>query len=152
MEVIMKKVLVTGGTIFVSRYIAEYYVAKGYEVYVLNRNSREQSKGVKLIQADRHNLGEVLRSFCFDVVIDTAYNSDDINKLLDALGNYKDYILVSSSAVYPEYATQPFNESMSWAKISIGENMELIKLMQKKLCFVEVQMHIYFVHLICMDR
>ena len=30
----MKKVLVTGGTIFVSRYIAEYYVAKGYEVYV----------------------------------------------------------------------------------------------------------------------
>lgn len=24
----MKKVLVTGGTIFVSRYIAEYYVAK----------------------------------------------------------------------------------------------------------------------------
>lgn len=46
----MKKVLVTGGTIFVSRYIAEYYVAKGYEVYVLNRNSREQSKGVKLIQ------------------------------------------------------------------------------------------------------
>ena len=65
----MKKVLVTGGTIFVSRYIAEYYVAKGYEVYVLNRNSREQSKGVKLIQANRHNLGEVLRSFCFDVVI-----------------------------------------------------------------------------------
>ena len=48
----MKKVLVTGGTIFVSRYIAEYYVAKGYEVYVLNRNSREQSKGVKLIQAE----------------------------------------------------------------------------------------------------
>ena len=113
----MKKVLVTGGTIFVSRYIAEYYVAKGYEVYVLNRNSREQSKGVKLIQADRHNLGEVLRSFCFDVVIDTAYNSDDINKLLDALGNYKDYILVSSSAVYPEYATQPFNESTV-----LGEN------------------------------
>lgn len=45
----MKKVLVTGGTVFVSRFIAEYYVAKGYDVYVLNRNSREQSKGVKLI-------------------------------------------------------------------------------------------------------
>jgi len=36
---------------------------------------------------------------------------------LDALGNYKDYILVSSSAVYPEYATQPFNESTV-----LGEN------------------------------
>lgn len=32
----MKKVLVTGGTVFVSRYIAEYYVAKGCDVYVLN--------------------------------------------------------------------------------------------------------------------
>lgn len=42
----MKKILVTGGTVFVSRFIAEYYVEKNYEVYVLNRNSREQSKGV----------------------------------------------------------------------------------------------------------
>lgn len=49
MQVLMKKVLVTGGTIFVSRYIAEYYVAKGYEVYVLNRNSREQSVRVKIV-------------------------------------------------------------------------------------------------------
>ena len=106
----MKKVLVTGGTVFVSRYIAEYYVAKGDEVYVLNRNSRKQSKGVKLIQADRHNLGEALRDYCFDIVIDTAYNADDVEKLLDALGDYKDYILISSSAVYPEYAPQPFKE------------------------------------------
>ena len=106
----MKKVLVTGGTVFVSRYIAEYYVAKGDEVYVVNRNSRKQSKGVKLIQADRHNLGEALRDYCFEIVIDTAYNADDVEKLLDALGDYKDYILISSSAVYPEYALQPFKE------------------------------------------
>ena len=37
MEGDMKKVLVTGGTVFVSRYIAEYYVAKGDEVYVVKR-------------------------------------------------------------------------------------------------------------------
>ena len=98
----MKKILVTGGTVFVSRYIAEYYVEKGYDVYVLNRNSKEQSKGVKLIQADRHDLGEVLRNYCFDIVIDTAYSAEDVEKLLDALGDYKDYILISSSAVYPE--------------------------------------------------
>ena len=36
----MKKVLVTGGTVFVSRYIAEYYIAKGYDVYVINRNTK----------------------------------------------------------------------------------------------------------------
>lgn len=110
MEVVMKKILVTGGTVFVSRYIAQYYVSKGYEVYVLNRNTREQSKGVKLIEADRHNLGDVLREFSFDVVVDTAYTAYDVNKLLDALGEYKDYILISSSAVYPENEVQPFTE------------------------------------------
>ena len=63
----MKKILITGGTVFVSRYIAEYYVAKGYDVYVLNRNSKKQSEGVTLIEADRHNLGEILRDYYFDV-------------------------------------------------------------------------------------
>ena len=106
----MKKILVTGGTVFVSRYVAEYYVAKGYEVYVLNRNTRSQSKGVKLIQADRHALGECLRNMHFDVVIDTAYTSEDVTLLLDALGSYGDYILISSSAVYPENSPQPMKE------------------------------------------
>lgn len=106
----MKKVLVTGGTVFVSRYIAQYYVAKGYDVYVLNRNTKEQSKGVHLIQADRHNLGDVLRGYYFDIVIDTGYTAKDVTVLLDALGEYKDYIFISSSAVYPEYAPQPFKE------------------------------------------
>ena len=47
----VKRVLVTGGTVFVSRYIAEYYVKMGWNVYVLNRNSREQPHGVNLIEA-----------------------------------------------------------------------------------------------------
>lgn len=111
----MKKILVTGGTVFVSRYIAEYYVAKGYDVYVLNRNSKKQSQGVTLIEADRHNLGETLREYRFDTVIDTAYTSNDVELLLDALGDYKDYILISSSAVYPEYAPQPFKEDTTLA-------------------------------------
>ncbi len=107
----MKKMLVTGGTVFVSRYIAEYYVSKGYEVYVLNRNTKEQSAGVKLIQADRHNLGDVLKEYHFDVVIDTAYTEQDVDLLLDGLASYDDYILISSSAVYPEHCPQPFKEN-----------------------------------------
>ena len=106
----MKKILVTGGTVFVSRYIAEYYVAKGCDVYVLNRNSREQSKGVNLIQADRFHLGELLRDYRFDVVIDTAYSAEGVNGLLDALGYYEDYIFISSSAVYPEYETHLYGQ------------------------------------------
>lgn len=107
----MKKVLVTGGTIFVSRYVAEYYVKKGYEVFVLNRGTRKQSEGVRLIKGDRHNLGGILKNFYFDIVLDiTAYTAEDVRKLLNGLGGFGEYVLLSSSAVYPQYAPQPFKE------------------------------------------
>ena len=108
----MKKVLITGGTVFVSRYAAEYFIQKGYDVYVLNRNSRPQSEGVILIEADRHNLGLTLIDKHFDVVLDiTAYTKADIEDLLNGLGSFDQYIMLSSSAVYPEYGEQPFKES-----------------------------------------
>lgn len=107
----MKNVLITGGTVFVSRYVAEYYVKKGYHVFVLNRNRKEQPKGVTLIEADRHDIGSRLQNYHFDVIFDiTAYTANDIDLLLNAVGSYKDYIFVSSSAVYPEYCPQPFSE------------------------------------------
>ena len=105
----MKKMLITGGTVFVSQYAAQYYTNK-YDVYVLNRNTRPQCPGVILIEGDRHGLGDKLRRYHFDVVLDTAYNERDVNDLLDALDSFGDYILISSSAVYPETAPQPFTE------------------------------------------
>ena len=105
------KILVTGGTIFVSRYTAEYFVKKGYEVYVLNRNTRPQSDGVNLIKCDRHNLDNRLENIYFDVIIDvTAYNEKDIKDLLNAT-DFGQYIMISSSAVYPETNPQPFTEN-----------------------------------------
>lgn len=107
------KILVTGGTVFVSRYTAEYFVQKGHEVYVLNRNSRPQSKGVHLIEADRRQLGDKLKNIPFDLVVDvTSYNKDDVKDLLNALGDFGEYTMVSSSAVYPETLPQPFTEDM----------------------------------------
>lgn len=108
------KILVTGGTVFASRFTAEYFAAKGHEVFVLNRGNRLQSKGVTLIQADRHALGDVLKAHSFDAVIDVcAYNEADIRDLLDGLGEFGRYIMVSSSAVYPETLPQPFIESQT---------------------------------------
>lgn len=106
----VKNILVTGGTVFVSRQIAEYFLAKGQNVFVLNRNSREQPAGAQLIEADRHHLGEILRSYHFDAVIDTAYTGEDVSLLMDALGDFGSYVLISSSAVYSESGTQPFKE------------------------------------------
>ena len=107
----MKTMLVTGGTVFVSRCAAEYFARRGWQVSVLNRGTREQPAGVELIRADRHALGERLRHRHFDAVLDvTAYTAGDVSALLDALGGYRQYILISSSAVYPETTAQPFRE------------------------------------------
>ena len=56
----MKKILITGGTKFVSKYAAQYFSEQHYEVYVLNRNTKPQIQGVTLIEGDRHELGDAL--------------------------------------------------------------------------------------------
>ena len=114
----MQNVLVTGGTVFVSRYIAEYFSnSEKYRVYVLNRGTHPQSEGVTLIRADRHSPADALRGMHFDMVIDvTAYTGADIDLLLDALGSFDQYIMISSSAVYPEYGVQPFKENSELAE------------------------------------
>ena len=107
----MKKILITGGTTFVSKYVAKYFVEREYEVYVLNRNSKPQVEGVHLIAGDRHDLGDKLRNIHFDIVADiTAYDANDIIDLYNALGAFDQYIMISSSAVYPEDGMQPFKE------------------------------------------
>lgn len=104
------KILVTGGTVFASRFTAEYF-ARRHEVFVLNRGNRPQSEGVTLIKADRHAPGDTLKGYSFDAVIDVcAYNEADVRELLDGLGEFGCYVMVSSSAVYPETLPQPFNE------------------------------------------
>ncbi len=59
----MKKLLVTGCTVFVSKFVTSYFLQEpAYEVYVLNRNTRPQLPDVHLIQADRHDLGEKFKT------------------------------------------------------------------------------------------
>lgn len=57
----MRNILVTGGTVFVSKFVAEYFVKKGDRVFALNRNTRPQVKGVTLIEGDRNRLGDTLK-------------------------------------------------------------------------------------------
>lgn len=107
----MKCILITGGTVFVSKFIAKYFKEKNYEVYVLNRGTKKQIEGVNLIRADRNNLKDTLSKYSFDAIIDVCgYTQKDIKNLLDSLGKFKDYIFISSSAVYPETNPQPFTE------------------------------------------
>ncbi|MDE6363094.1 MAG: NAD-dependent epimerase/dehydratase family protein [Lachnospiraceae bacterium] len=118
----MRKLLVTGGTVFVSRFIAEYFAQKGDEVSVLNRNQHPQPSQTTLIEADRHHVGDILKQQSFDAVLDvTAYTGKDVNDLLDGMGTlnrqFQDYVLISSGAVYPETLPPPFLETQQ-----TGEN------------------------------
>lgn len=123
------RVLVSGGTTFVSKYVAQYFVERGDEVYVINRNTREQVRGVHLIECDRADLGDSLKGIKFDAVLDICtYNEEQLSLLLDALGEFKDYVFVSSSAVYPETNEQPFSENGQCGKNSIWGDYGVNKL------------------------
>ena len=116
----MRKILVTGGTVFVSRYVANYFAEKGDDVYVLNRNSKSQLPNVTLIEGDRNDLGDKLKGYEFDAVLDiTAYTREHVENLVNALGRFGDYIMVSSSDVYPETNPQPFTEDQTCGPNSI---------------------------------
>lgn len=116
----MKNILVTGGTVFVSRSIAEYFAAKGENVFVLNSGNHAQPEGVTPIICDRHNMGDALKKYSFDIVIDVAaYDREDVHVLHTALGDFGQYIFISSSAVYPETLPKPFKETAKCGRNSI---------------------------------
>ena len=54
---VVMKILTTGGTTLVSKYVAECFVAKGDDITVINRGSRPQVNGVTHISCDRTALG-----------------------------------------------------------------------------------------------
>lgn len=127
------KILITGGTTFVSRYVTEHFVSKGDEVFVLNRNSRPQSLGVHLINCDRLNLGNKFANDHFDLILDiTTYTDEHIKALLKSGISFDDYIFISSSAVYPETNSQPFTENQTCGKNSVWGDYGINKLNAEK--------------------
>ncbi len=123
------KMLITGGTTFVSRFTAEYFTAKGNDVVVLNRGSREQVDGVTHIQCDRLYLGEELKGAYIDLVLDiTAYTQEHIQALLTSGVSFGDYVFISSSAVYPKTNPQPFTEEQACGRNSVWGDYGMNKL------------------------
>ena len=114
------KLLVTGGTTFVSRYTAEYFAQRGNSVFVLNRGSRPQPQGVEAIIADKTDLGDCLHGMVFDAVLDvTAYTAGHVRALLDSGVRFGQYLLISSSAVYTDTGVPAFTEDMPCGNNSV---------------------------------
>jgi nucleoside-diphosphate-sugar epimerase len=100
------KVLFIGGTGFISTAVSRAAVAKGFELYHLNRGKTQRElPAIKSLNADIRQPGELqraLKSESFDVVVDwIAYTPEDIERDLAALKDRtKQFIFISSASAY----------------------------------------------------
>jgi nucleoside-diphosphate-sugar epimerase len=100
------KVLFIGGSGFISTAVSRLAVAKGIELFWLNRGQRQGNvPGVQHLIADVHQPDEarrVLEGHRFDVVVDwIAYTEDDIERDLALFrGRVGQFIFISSASAY----------------------------------------------------
>lgn len=119
-----KRVLILGGTTFVSKMSAKYFIEKGYEVSILTRGKKEVdylgvSNHFKMDRKDIKSL-EGLKDKEFDIIIDaSAYVLEDVENIFKVLKTkkLKKYIFVSSGAVYSKSTDIAMSEDYS-----VGEN------------------------------
>jgi len=136
------RVLVTGGTEFLSLHLVRALQRDGHAVAVLNRGRQpwRLPAGVRLIACDRKDhaaLGRALAGERFDGVVDVTYaptTGEDVAALLDALdGRAGHVIFVSTGRVYDHARPMPLDEQTprdffwgEYAKLKIaGEDVLL---------------------------
>jgi len=107
------KVLFIGGTGFISSAVSRVAVARGIELYHLNRGKRGlEIPGVRTIVADIHQPGQAeaaLGDQTFDVVVDwIAFTPADIERDLALFaGRVKQFIFISSASAYQKPPSHP---------------------------------------------
>ncbi|SHI46788.1 NAD-dependent epimerase/dehydratase family protein [Clostridium intestinale] len=102
------KLLVLGGSEFVSKALAKYLIAKGYSVDILTRGIKSlgydgYKKHIICDRKDINNMKSQLNDEVYDYVFDiSAYTEEDTKIALEAINKekLKKYIFCSSGAVY----------------------------------------------------
>jgi nucleoside-diphosphate-sugar epimerase len=113
------RVLVMGGTEFISLHLVQALRARGHEVAVFNRGRRPERlpAGVRLIAGDRRDHAALrvrLAGERFDGVCDVTYaptTGEDVAALADALAGAPHVILVSTARVYDHALPIPYSEA-----------------------------------------
>lgn len=112
------RVLVMGGTEFISLHLLQSLRRRGHEVVVFNRGRRPDRlpAGVTAIAGDRKDhagLRERLRGHRFDGVCDVTYAPtlpEDVAAVVDALAGAPHVIFVSTGRVYDHTLPIPYSE------------------------------------------
>ncbi|MCP3739344.1 NAD-dependent epimerase/dehydratase family protein [Rossellomorea sp. BNER] len=104
----MFKVLIMGGTQFVSKALAQHLITTGHQVDIFTRGHKEiDYNGIhQHLIGDRNSIGDLrnnLSDHTYDYIFDiNAYTKDQIKKVIDNINpiQLKRYIFCSSGAVY----------------------------------------------------
>ncbi|WP_030483832.1 NAD-dependent epimerase/dehydratase family protein [Nocardioides aequoreus] len=101
------RLLVLGGTVFLSHEVAAEAVRRGHDVTCAARGtSGEVPEGARLARLDRTDPDWSVLEGDFDAVVDVARTPSWVSAALDALGERAAYwLLVSSISVYADHAT-----------------------------------------------
>jgi nucleoside-diphosphate-sugar epimerase len=100
------KVLFIGGTGFISTAVSRLALARGIDLYHLNRGQRpSEVEGIKRLSADVHDREQTraaLAGHDFDVVVDwIAYGPADIERDLELFrGRTRQFVFISSASAY----------------------------------------------------
>lgn len=113
------KLLVFGGSGFVSRYVVSEAIDKGYEVWYITRGQRSEIPGAHALIADRNDvpaLLEAIRSVGrkFDAVIDCiCFNGKQASDDIAIVPEFSDRLIVIStdSLYHPDHKNVPQDEN-----------------------------------------
>ncbi len=109
------KVLVLGGSGFVSGTLTRIAIAAGHKVWAVTRGERPHTEGVIGLKADRHNIEDFKRVICqtkvhWDLVVDCiGFEPEDTKTDIQLFKNRADHLVfISSDFVFdPQYRTFP---------------------------------------------
>ncbi len=118
------RVLILGGTGFIGPHFVHALTAGGHQVTLFNRGKRdpEAKHGVEQLLGDRNDDLKSLEGRDWDVVVDNSgYTPKQVKLSAELLKNHvKQYLFISSIAVYADFDDPPIREDHKLAELPAG--------------------------------
>ncbi len=115
------RVLILGGTGFIGPHFVDVLNAGGHKITLFNRGKRDPAAkpGVEQLLGDRNGQVDALKGRDWDVVIDNSgYTPRQVTLTADLLkGHTRQYIFISSIAVYANFAKAGIDEDYELAEL-----------------------------------
>ncbi len=120
------RVLILGGTGFIGPHFVDALTAGGHKITLFNRGKRdpEAREGIEQLLGDRDGQIDALKGRDWDVVIDNSgYKPTQVRLTTEWLdGHVKQYIFISSIAVYNDFAKAGIDEDYELASLKDPTN------------------------------